>query len=61
MVEAAAWPRKGAASGQVDHGSPGSAAGPAPFSHEQLVGAKCRVTRGFFASQAFTLGWPWVA
>ena len=25
------------------------------FSHEQLVGTKCRVTRGFLASQVLTL------
>lgn len=31
------------------------------FSHEQLVGVKCMVTRGFSASQAFTLGCLWVA
>ena len=30
------------------------------FSHEQLVGVKCRVTLGFLSSQAVTLGCVWV-
>lgn len=29
--------------------------------HEQLVGVKCRVARGFFVSQALTSGCLWVA
>ena len=31
------------------------------FSQDPLVGVKCRVTRGFFSSQATTLGCLWVA
>jgi hypothetical protein len=31
------------------------------FSHEQLVGVKCRVTRGFLSSQARMLGCLWAA
>ena len=31
------------------------------LSHEQLVGVKCRVTRGFLASQARTSACLWVA
>jgi hypothetical protein len=30
------------------------------LSHEQLVGVKCRVTRGFFASHALTVACLWV-
>ena len=30
------------------------------FSHDPEVGVKCRVIRGFLASQAFTFGCLWV-
>jgi hypothetical protein len=30
------------------------------FNHEQLVGVKCRVIRGFLASQVRMFSWLWV-
>ena len=31
------------------------------FNQDPLAGVKCRTIRGFFASQAWTLGCLWVA
>jgi hypothetical protein len=30
------------------------------FRHEQPVGVRCKVTRGFFVNQALMFSWEWV-